>query len=339
MPAQGDIHIDRALTNVSIAYQNEEFVGEQIAPPLKVDKRSDKYFVYNKNAFLRGSGKDANGRPKSLRRPGAEADEVDYDVSSTPFYCEEYAKKTLVTDAVVRIADMPLQPYIDATQVITERLKIDNEIATASLTCTSTNYPAANKVLLTTGGAGTSWASYGSANSKPLSNIRDGKISVRKGIMRQPNSALFSVDAAQVLADHPDVKDLTKYTHSDGLSSSGLPKVLRGLNTIEGATQAASSAEGAAFSSGNIWQDENGTNVSLIFYRSADAGPRSMHFARSFDAPDDTTGAQGINVRKYRWDIKKGTYVEAAFTRDWRFIAIDDNAKAIGGYLISGTTV
>ena len=251
-----------------------------------------------------------------------------------------------MTDAERKIADNPLQPDIDGTVSVTESLMLDNETMVASVACKSTNYAAANKVLLTGGANGTSWGSYTSANSKPLSNIRDGKIAVRKGIIREPNNGLYSLDTAQTLADHPDIKDLVKYTHMDALTSSGLPKVLRGLTTIEGAQQVVTSAEGAATTvTGNVWQDENATNVCLIYYASASVAPRSVHFGRTFDCPDDTNEARGVSIRRYRDEPLAGEWIEGAMTRDWRFVSVDGSTNgyksagyAIGGYLISGAT-
>lgn len=336
MPSLPSIHIDTALTNVSLAYINQTYVADDVMPPLKVEKRSDKYFVYDREAFLRSSGLDAKGRPKSLRAPKTEAAEIDYTMSTQPYFCEEYSRRHLVSDAERRIADTPLDPDIDATVQLTSTLKLDNEVAVAGVSCTSTNYPAANKVLLTTGANGTSWAQYASANSKPLVDIRNAKVAIKKALMNEANTAVYTVDVAQTLADHPDVKDLVKYTHMDALTTSGLPRVLRGLTTVEAATQYATNAEGAAFTSGNIWANENGLNIALVYYRTNDSGPRSIHFGRTFEAPDDSTGAPGFVVTRYRWDPKKGWYIEVAMTRDWRLMAIDGNSKAIGGYLISG---
>lgn len=339
MPALNTLHVDGFLTNLSLAYMNPNYVADQIMPPVPVEKRSDKYPVYDISTFLRGSGLDASGRPNSLVRPKGEAVEDDWTLSSQPYYAERYARRELVTDAEIRIADSPIQPEMDATIARTEKLKIDNEMAVANLACTTTNYPAANKVLLTTGASGTSWAQYASANSKPLSDIKNGTVQVRKSIMREANAALYTIDTARTLADHPDIKDLVKYTHQDALTTCGLPKVLRGLTTIEGATQNITSAEGAATTTtGNVWQDQNGTNICLIFYRSMDVAPRSIHFGRTFEAPDDTTGARGFVVERYRWDPKHGWYIEVAFTRDWRLMAIDGSGKAVGGYLLSGAT-
>jgi hypothetical protein len=346
MPALANVHIDRGLTNISIAYRNSEYVADRVFVPLPVDKRSDKYFVYDREFTLRSSGFDAKGRLNSLVRPKAEADETDYAMSNSPFYCERYAKRHLVTDAERKIADSPIAPDVDATIHVTEKLMLDNEAQVAAIACNTTYYATANKVLLTTGGTGTSWAQYASANSKPLSDIKNGKVQVRKSIIKEPNAALYTVDTAQTLADHPDIKDLVKYTHQDALTSSGLPKVLRGLTTEEAAQQQLTSAEGAAQVTGNVWQDQNSTNICLIFYRSASAGPREIHFGRTFDAPDDTTDVRGVGIRRYRWEPKAGEYIEGSFTRDWRFIATDGSTNgwmagglAIGAYLISGATL
>lgn len=339
MPDIGTVHIDQAMTNLSVAIMNDSFVADQVMPPLPVAKRSDKYFVYDQAAFLQTSGLDANGLPKSLRRPKTEAAEIDYALSTDQYYGEEYARRELVTDAERKLADNPLQPDIDATTVVTNALQMDNEIMVARRACTSTAYSPNNKVLLTGGATGTSWAQYGSANSLPLSDIRNGKVTVRKALLREPNTMTLTVDSAQVLADHPTIKDLVKYTHQDALTSSGLPKVLRGLNTVEAVTQKSTNAEGLAFSSGNVWTDENGLNIALIYFRSVDTGPRSIHFGRTFDIPDDTTGVRGISIRRYRWDPKKGEYMEGAMTRDWKIIAKDGNGLAVGGYLISGPTL
>lgn len=339
MPTLASIHIDSALTNVSIAYRNESYIAEMVAPVLPVAKRSDKYFVYDKAAFLSSSGTDAQGKPKSLRRPKSEATETDFNLSVDNYYAEEYARRQLVTDAETQYADSPLQPAIDATQHVTDLLMLDNEVATAAMTLNTNKYSATHKQLLTTGGVGTSWAQYQSANSHPLSDLKNAKIAGVKDLLREYNCALYTVDTARTLADHPDIKDLVKYTHIDALTTSGLLKVLRGLETIEGVQQVNTAPEGKPFASGNVWVDNNGTNVCLVFYRGKEMGPRTVHGFRTFEAPDDTNGARGVNIRRYRWDPKKGEYVEGAMTRDWKSIAKDANGNYIGGYLISGCTL
>lgn len=338
MPAIGLVHIDQALTSISVMYRNETYAADQVFPVVPVAKRSDRYFVYRKEDFLSASPLSANGSPASLRRPGTEAAEIDFSVSTATYYAEEYAYRGLVTDAESASADNPLQPDTDQTVQLTERLMLDNEVAVAGMVCKRANYPSTNKAALTTGSTGTSWAQYASANSDPFADIKNAKLAVVRGIAREPNAMVLSVDAARTLADHPKVKDLVKYVHQDALTMSGLPKVLRGLAVIEGAAQRNTAAEGAAFSSGNVWQADDSSALALIFYRNPNPTLRGVSFGYTFEAPDDATGARGYAVRRWRDDKRKGTIIEVSFLRDWHMIAVDGSGLGLGGYLISGVT-
>lgn len=45
MPAISQIHIDQALTNISVMYRNASYVADEVFPILPVSKRSNKYFL------------------------------------------------------------------------------------------------------------------------------------------------------------------------------------------------------------------------------------------------------------------------------------------------------
>src|SRR2546423_15525083 len=165
MPAVSQIHIDQALTNISVMYRNESYVGDQVLPTVPAAKRSDKYFLYKKEDFLSPSGASGSGALNSLRRPGSEAAEIDYSVSTATYFAEAHAYRGLVTDAESSIADNPMQPDIDQTVQLTERLMLDNEISVAGIAFKRANFPSSNKVALSGGGTGTSSAQYASAES------------------------------------------------------------------------------------------------------------------------------------------------------------------------------
>lgn len=343
MPSLPSIQVDPLLTNVSVAYMNEEFVAGQVFPSLPVGPRTGKYYVYEKEAFLRSNGLHSDGKSKTVRRPSTTAKEITFELSKDTYSAERRSLASPVSDdSMVEAIEQGggvIAPQIDATMVVTERMSIDLEREAAALGAASTSFPSSNKELLTTGGSGTSWASYTSTASDPFKQIRNGKLGVRKGILREPNQMLLSIDAAVTLADHPLVKELVKYTNPEALTQSGLPRVVRGLNIIEGAGQYVNSAEGATTTTSNIWVDENGTQIALIFYRSSNLGTRSVHFGRTFDAPDATTKARGFSVRTYRDEPRASLMVEGNRTYDLKLIARDSSSKSLGGYLVSGTTL
>ena len=340
MPSLPELHVNRALTDMSIAYRNESFIADMVAPPIPVQKRSDLYFVYNPATFLRGGGTDVSGRSVAIRRPGTVANTIDYDVSTSPFNCEQLAERVFVPWADIRIADNPLDPKIDANIVANDTLRLANETQVANLVGAISNYASANQVSLTTGATGTSWAQYASANSNPFLNIENGRIAIFKGLVKAANAILFSIETALVLADHPNYKDLYKFTSVDGMTRGQLVSNIRGLDVLIGEQQATTSAEGAAtVTTGSLWVGSDGNPDAVIYYRNASVGPRTVQSFRTFDAPDDRTGAIGFNTIEYTSDERDGIFIETRVTRDYKAIGVNTSNQIVGAYMIADATV
>jgi hypothetical protein len=48
-----DLHIDTALTNVTVSYNPGGFIADIVAPVVPVSKESDKYYVWSREETLR----------------------------------------------------------------------------------------------------------------------------------------------------------------------------------------------------------------------------------------------------------------------------------------------
>src|SRR6266568_4296128 len=172
MPQLGTIHIDTALTNVSVKYTNESYIAEVVFPAIPVEKRSDKWFVYGKENL---KVYEARRAPKSV------AQEVDFSLSTSNYSAEERALRQLVTDAEARIADAPLQPKVDATEFLTDRLKLTLERDVA-IKLTDPAHVTQTVALAGT----TQWSDY--TNSVPLTNLATAKTTIRPNIIRPANT-------------------------------------------------------------------------------------------------------------------------------------------------------
>ncbi len=293
MPFVSTVHVDQALTNISQAYQQEDLVGDRILPVVPVDKRSDLWFVYGREMFtLRDL----------LTRPGAVSPEMTRTLSKSAFNAERRSLRELVTDAERRISDNPLQPEIDTTEVLTGNVMTNAEYDQLSLI----QNPAQVTQNVTLSGT-SQWSDY--TNSTPLTNIRTGKTAVRLGVGREANTLLLSYEAAQTLGDNPSIKDLRKYTHPEALDDNGVPQTMRGLNVIVSKAIANTGDDALPGS----FQSIMGKNA-VIAYVNPNPGLKTITFGWTFEAPDDTTGARGYSVIKYRADDRKGDYVEVART-------------------------
>src|SRR5262249_26251264 len=93
------VHIDTALTNVSVMYRNEDYVADQVLPEVPVDKQSDKYFVYGVE----------NLRPDDdTRRPGSQSNEVTWSLSTDGYYADGHALSDVIPDEQRENQDLAL---------------------------------------------------------------------------------------------------------------------------------------------------------------------------------------------------------------------------------------
>ena len=90
MPAQGPIHVDRPLSNISLAYQPTGLIADALFPTVPVKKESDSYFIFDKANSLR--------IPDTLRADGAEANQDNLVVSTATYRLQEHALKDIITD-------------------------------------------------------------------------------------------------------------------------------------------------------------------------------------------------------------------------------------------------
>ena len=67
LPTASDVHVNAALSNISIAYMQEAsgFVADKVFPIVPVQRQGDRYFVYNRGDLLRSEAQ--------LRAPGTES--------------------------------------------------------------------------------------------------------------------------------------------------------------------------------------------------------------------------------------------------------------------------
>lgn len=193
-PTINDVHIDQALTQISIAAMNkpESFVADKVFPSLPVVKESDKYFVFTKSHLFRSE--------VELRTPTAPVTHRGYDLSTSNYQCEEYATGFLVADRIAANSDDPLRPYEDATEIITHDMQMFKENNFAAEYMVAGTW--SNDVTL----SGTDqWDDY--TNSDPIKNIDDAKFTIN-GLTGVPTAQLSVVMGAAVwnkLKRHPNL--------------------------------------------------------------------------------------------------------------------------------------
>ena len=124
--------VDPMLTNVAIGYSSDKYIAEELLPSFPVKFQSGKHFIYDKGRFRNTNNK---------RATGANSGEVDLKLTTgLPYFCEDHALKQFAPDEDTANAITPTDPYVDATENVTERHLIARELEVATI-LTDTTWP------------------------------------------------------------------------------------------------------------------------------------------------------------------------------------------------------
>jgi hypothetical protein len=197
-PTARQSHLDVALTNVSIAYQNAEYIADQVFPIVPVVNQTDKFFKFTKNDWYRDE--------TAVRAPGARAGRADYGITSEQYICIERAVAKQIVDEVVENSDDPLRPLVTATNYVTDQILKRREIEVIDLAFTAANW--ANSAT-----PSTLWSND---TSDPLGDMETAVVTVEKAIGRRANTGMIGRGLWRYLKNHPDVIDRVKAGQTPG---------------------------------------------------------------------------------------------------------------------------
>lgn len=194
-----DLHVDKLLTQLSLAYRNPSYIADQIFPIVTVMKQSDKLVKYDKSHWFRDEAK--------LRAPGTKSQGGGWSVDTTAtYFADRFSYRHEISDDDRANADEPFNLDSEATEFVTDKMQMRREVAFAT-DFFKTSVWGADK----TGGTDfTVWSDY--ASSTPLTDISDWKDDVEGRIGREPNKLVLGKQVWTKLKWHPDVIDTIKYT-------------------------------------------------------------------------------------------------------------------------------
>ena len=120
-PTNSDVHVDAALTNISIAYLQDEstFIADKVFPIVPVSKQSDKYFIYDRNDFFRDEAKK--------RAPNTESAGGGYNLGTDSYFADVWAFHKDVADQTTSNEDEVIDGESDAAEFTMQKLLIRRE--------------------------------------------------------------------------------------------------------------------------------------------------------------------------------------------------------------------
>lgn len=220
MPTRQQIHIDRPLTNLSLAYTQtaDKFIADKIFPVIPVKKQSDTYFVYKREDFFRDEARE--------RAKGTESAGGSYDVElAPPYFARKHAFHIDVFEEDRVNADDPLQPNRDATEIVTHKLLLRRENLWAKkyfgAGIWGTDYTGVDA----TPGAG-EFLKFSNPASDPINTLINASTEMARTTGHKPNTLVLSPSVYNALRNHPDMIDRIKYTQKGVVSHEMMASLL-----------------------------------------------------------------------------------------------------------------
>ena len=288
----GSVHIDRALTNVAVQYQNNDYIADAVFPVVRVNKKSDKYFKVQGGDDVQRRCRRRGGRRVDARSPEHRPRLAGHLLVHRPRADGLHQRGRGVN------ADAPLQPRIDVTEILTNYLMLAREKRIADIVFGQANYGSNTAAL----SGGDQW---NQSTSDPVANI----LYAIKTPTVKPNTMVIGWEAYDALRTNPGAA-VRALARLDGLGATPLmvdettlAAMFRLNRVIVGEAKYNTAAEGAAASMGYLW----GKFCALIRVEPSPSPRRTQTFGYTmrFGAMETSTFFEG-KARSRRRDLRQG---------------------------------
>jgi len=201
-PTMGDVHVNTPLTQISIAYMQDEsmFIADKVFPMVPVQKQSDVYYKFNKSDMFRDEARK--------RAPGTETAGSGFVVSTGTYSADIYGWHHDIADPIRTNADSQLNLDEVGTKMVTNRLLLRRERLFAATYFTT-------GVWATDITPSTLWSA---SNSTPLKDMETAKLKIQQDTGNIPNTLIMGPQVLSALRDNAAIRDQFKYTSADSIN-------------------------------------------------------------------------------------------------------------------------
>lgn len=319
-PVGSDLHVNIPLTNVSIAYFQDQsnFVADKVFPIIPVDKQSNLYNRYSKSQWRKTNAQK--------RAPGTESVGTGYDIFRDQYMCDVYAIHKDITDQDRAAADTEWELDKDATNLVSNDLLLMRELGWAS-TFFQPGVWAVNQTGINTNPGANQFLQWDQASSDPISQFAALQETFIQQSGRKANKLVLGAHSYNALKNHPDLIDRIKYTQR-GIVTTDLIATLLDVEKVY--------VTYASFASGPSLDGAQADDAAATYNWIADSKSALLLFAP--DQPSRLTpsagytfnwkgylggNAQGVRMSRFRMEHLKVDRIEGEITYDQKVVCND----------------
>lgn len=294
-----DVHHDAPLTNVAImAFQKSvSYIAQQLMPIVPVGKQGDRYYIIDKDSWLRQPS-------TTLRGPKSPARRVEFQVSSDSYFANNYALRSDNSKEDLANADAAIRLRENSAKFVTDMLLRDYENRVANLVTSISNIGSG---VALTGPA--KWSDP--VNSDPISDVTTGHAFIWNNTGLVANTMVIDRNTLAIVRRHPQLLDLYKYTAGGLVTMDQLKDAFQVQNVLVGNGVKNMALESATASMVPIWGNnvllayvEQGVSLQTATFglsmRWTPEGIAAPMQASRYDDPDPSVKAEWIEVGMYQ---------------------------------------
>lgn len=204
-PGVSDLHIDQALTDVSVAYfqDSTEFIADQVFPSSPSDKKSNLFPKYSKSDWRRTNAQK--------RAPGTETPGTGWSNTTDRFECEVYGVHVDIEDQERANADNDWDLDADASRKVTQELLILKDQIWAENFFTTGVWDVQHQGVASAP-SGTQFLQWDQSGSDPLSNFTQWQTDFKLSTTKNIKWMVMGADVWVAIQNHPAILDSIKFT-------------------------------------------------------------------------------------------------------------------------------
>lgn len=302
-PTRADIHVDAPLTDFSIAYlqSQDDFIATKAAPIVLVDKQTNKYFKFDKDAWLRDEAKQ--------RKSSEETAGSGYTLSTDSYSCDLFGFHKDIDDFDRRNADSPLDLDVAATEFVTQVLMLRQEVQWVT-DCFGTGIWGTDLTPTAL------WDNY--AGSDPRDDIDTAKRTIKLNTGQNANVLIAGYQVYQKLRRHPDVVDQFKYTSPDSVTVQAMARFFDLDQILIAGAVKNTAKEGQTFAGAFT----HGRNA-LLAYVNPSPGIMKPSAMYTFAWKGEGGDLQRISIQKLRAELLRSDRIEGFSAFDNKIVGSD----------------
>jgi hypothetical protein len=300
-PTQGDVHVDVALSQISIAFKNADYIGDRVSPKVPVGKQSDKYFIWTKDFWFRNY--------VQKRTPSDTYPEAGLELSTDSYFADIFHLAFPLPDEVMNNQDAAVDLPMTGSTWLADQFMLNREIAVRD-DLFKTGVWDTDVV------GGTNFTQWNNLESSdPPADILTGQQVMQKSTGIRPKQAVMGQEVWDTIRYHPLLLEKIKYTQGAKASEAQVAEWLDLDELIIGGAIGNTAQEGATFSGGYIWGDD-------VLLQHVAASPGLMTPSASYTFIWDIDGGGlPIQVSRIREDSRDRDLLKAKHAFDNKVVS------------------